>query len=58
MFNYVVPVDRICVVMSRLEMNMGKITRNCIRYDSSEEFSMLVTQEHIKHTFNLEGQID
>ena len=25
MFNHVVPVDRICVVMSRLEINVGKL---------------------------------
>ena len=25
MFNHVVPVDRICAVMRRLEMNVGKL---------------------------------
>ena len=40
MFNYVVPVNRDCVVMSCLEMDVGKIPRNFIQYDSSEGFSM------------------
>ena len=33
----------------------GKITRYCIQYDCSGEFSMLVTQEHIKTHFLLRG---
>ena len=45
MFNKVVPVDRICVVMSCLEMDVGKSHEIAFSMTVSEGFSISVSQE-------------
>ena len=43
-FNHVVPVNRLCVVMSCLEFDVGGNPMKCFQHDSSDEFSMSVSQ--------------
>ena len=57
-FNHVVPVNRICVVMNCLEINMGKSHESAFIMTVQRDFQCQSLKSSLQHTFYCQGQND
>ena len=51
MFNYVVPVKRICVIMSCLEMDVGNSHEMAFSLQIQRDFQRQSFKSSLRHTF-------
>ena len=58
MFNHAVPVNRICVVMSFLEMDEGKSHEIAFSMTVQRDLQCQSLNSSLRHTFYGEGQND